>query len=182
MNLGESFTSALMASRLGEEWAWHAIYRDHAPAVRGYLRGRGASDPDDLLGEVFLQVVRDLARFSGSEQEFRAWVLTIAHHRLLDERRRHARKPSGPSDAERLADERIGGDVAEEAQERLGDERVRRILARLPKDQQSVLLLRVIGDLTLEQVARALGKSPGAVKQLQRRALLTLRRDLGEET
>ena len=72
--LGENFPGTLDAARAGAEWAWAAIYRDLAPAVVGYLRARRANEPDDLAGEVFLQVVRDLPRFQGGEREFGAWV------------------------------------------------------------------------------------------------------------
>jgi RNA polymerase sigma-70 factor (ECF subfamily) len=52
------------------------------------------------------------------------------------------------------------------------------VLDQLLPDQRDVLVLRVFGDLTVEQVAQALGKSPGAVKQLQRRGLLALKQSL----
>ena len=82
------------AAQLGAEWAWTALYRDLVPSVRGYVRARGAAEPDDVVGEVFLQVVRDLGRFDGGEREFRTWLFTIAHHRLLDARRRAVRRRS----------------------------------------------------------------------------------------
>jgi RNA polymerase sigma factor (sigma-70 family) len=91
--LGESFPQILAAARGGAEWAWARIYGDLAPPVLGYLRTRGAADAEDLMGEVFLQVVRDLNTFEGGERDFRAWVFTITHHRLLDDVRRRARRP-----------------------------------------------------------------------------------------
>jgi len=174
MSLGESFPGVLAAARGGEEGAWRAIYEEFAPQVRGYLRGRGEAEPDDLLGEVFLQVVRDLPSFEGAEADLRAWVLTIAHHRLIDERRGQARRPSESAAPVASEDGRPGGNAEEEALEALEEERMRKLLAGLPSDQRSVLLLRVIGDLTVEKVAQLLGKTPGAVKQLQRRGLATL--------
>jgi RNA polymerase sigma factor (sigma-70 family) len=174
MSLGEGFPGVLAAARGGEEWAWRAIYEEFAPQVRGYLRGRGEAEPDDLLGETFLQVVRDLPSFEGAEAELRAWVLTIARHRLIDERRRQARRPSESAAPAASEDGRPGGNAEEEALEALEEERVRKILAELSPDQRSVLVLRVIADLNVEQVAQVLGKAPGAVKQLQRRGLAAL--------
>ena len=55
------------------------------------------------------------------------------------------------------------------------------MIARLSPDQQSVVLLRVIADLTVEQVARVIGKRPGAVKALQRRGLAALEREISKE-
>jgi RNA polymerase sigma factor (sigma-70 family) len=85
--------SLLAAAQTGAEWAWDRIYRDLAPPVRGYLVAHGAVEPDDLLGEVWLQVARNIGTFAGDEAGFRSWVFMVAHHRLIDERRRRARRP-----------------------------------------------------------------------------------------
>ena len=168
----DSFDSVLSAARAGSDWAWERIYADLAPGIGGYLRAHGAADPEDLVGEVFLQVVRNLNGFTGGEQAFRGWVYTIAHRRLVDERRRRSRRPSTPVEPQTLATaEAAGGDVEDEALAALDGERVRAAIDALPPDQRSVLLLRIIGDLTIEQIAEAIGKRPGAVKALQRRAL-----------
>ncbi len=71
--------------------------------------------------------------------------------------------------------------AAEGALARIDAERVEAVLERLSPDQRAVLLLRVIGDLSLEQVAEILGKRTGAVKQLQRRGLAAAQRELGRE-
>lgn len=176
MAFGESFPGVLAAARAGAEWAWDALYRELAPPLLGYLRAGGAAEPEDVLGEVFLQIVRDLRRFEGGEDSFRAWAYTITHHRLLDARRRGARRPVASQAV--VGEDAIGGDVEQEALAKLGDERVRRLLAGLTFEQRSVLLLRVVGDLTVEQVAPIVGRTPGAVKALQRRALVILRREI----
>jgi RNA polymerase sigma-70 factor (ECF subfamily) len=174
----EPFASALIAARAGADWAWETIYSQFAPSLLGYLRARGAADADDLLGEIFLQVVRDLPRFSGDARDFRAWIFTIAHNRLFDDRRRRGRRPVEPAPTETLAEVGPAGDSEEEALEALEAERVRGLIGRLAPDQQNVLLLRFLGDLTVEQVARALGKRPGAVKALQRRGLAAIEKQL----
>lgn len=179
--LGPSFHSVLDAARAGGEWAWTRLYDDLAPVVAGYLRARGAWDPEDLLGEVFLQVVRDLSSFEGDEDDFRSWVFTIAHHRLLDDVRQRARRP-----LQLMAPEDIGealglGDTEQEALGKLGSQRTRELIARLSPDQQDVLLLRVVADLAVDEIARIVGKRPGAVKALQRRGLATLRKEILRE-
>jgi RNA polymerase sigma-70 factor, ECF subfamily len=177
--LGENFSQTLAAARTGAEWAWASIYHDLAPAVLGYLRASRAEDAEDLSGEVFLQVVRDLRRFEGGEKEFRAWVFTIAHHRLVDNRRRRGRRPEEP--LVRVIEEEQGGDVEAEALANVGALRVREVIDSLVPDQREVLLLRILGGLTVGEVAAALGKSPGAVKALQRRGLAAIERQLAEE-
>jgi RNA polymerase sigma factor (sigma-70 family) len=175
------FESVLPAARTGAEWAWAELYREHAPAVLGYLRARRVPDPEDLLGEVFLQLARDLSGFEGDAGAFRAWVFTVAHHRLLDDIRKRRRRPQ--AEGGHALDELDAGvgDAEDDALTLLREQQLARMIARLSPDQQSVLLLRVIADLTVEQVARAIGKRPGAVKALQRRALAALEREISKE-
>lgn len=178
--IGDEFPETLSAARAGSDNAWTEIYRDLAPSVLGYLRGRGESDAEDLTGEVFLQVVRDLSAFEGGERDFRAWVFVIAHHRLLDVRRRRIRRPvelmpDPPADVAGAAD------AQEEAFQRIASAQVRGVLMRLPAEQAAVLLLRVLGQFTVDEVAGIVGKSPGAVKALQRRGLESVRRIIAKE-
>jgi RNA polymerase sigma-70 factor, ECF subfamily len=97
MSPGRPFASILAAARTGAEWAWAEIYADLAPSVLGYLRARGVAEPEDLTGEVFVQVVRSLPDFDGDREAFRAWAFTIAYHRLVDARRHSARRPVEPA-------------------------------------------------------------------------------------
>lgn len=181
MSLGDDFAQVLAAARLGADWAWIALYRDLAQSVRGYLRARGTVEPDDLLGEVFLQLIRDLRRFDGDEREFRTWVFTVVHHRLLDDRRWRARRPVEASPDEVLGAYEEIGDVEAEAISGLTVARIRQLVGRLSPDQQDVLLLRLFGDLATEDVASIVGKRPGAVKALLRRGLASLRREISKE-
>ena len=176
----ESFASLLTAALAGGQWAYERLYRSLAPAVAGYLRVRGASDPDDLTSEVFERAFSALGTFSGGEAQFRSWVFTIAHHRLTDERRRAARRPA-PADCEVPDTVRAHVDVEDEAARRLATERVRRLCDALAPDQRNVLLLRMLADLTVDDIASTLGKTPGAVKALQRRGLAALRRQMERE-
>lgn len=181
MSLGEGFPEVLQAARAGAGWAWAALYRDLSPLVVGYLRSRGAHEPEDLTGEVFLQVARDLPRFAGGEDALRSWVLVIAHHRLLDERRYLGRHPSEPVPDEAMLARAPVGDVEQEALGSLGTARVLRFLGLLTEDQREVLMLRIVGGLTVDEVARAVGKKPNSVKALQRRGLLTVRLAMSKE-
>lgn len=180
MARAQPFDGLLAAARTGAAWAWEELYRELSPGVLGYLRARGALEPEDVLGEVFLQVVRDLPRFAGDERELRSWVFTIAHHRLLDDARSRRRRPVEPAGSEVGAD--VSGPSADEqALDAVATQRVRQVLSRLASDQQAVLALRILGDLTVEEVARILGKRVGAVKALQRRGLAAARKELERE-
>ena len=173
----ERFSSLLGAAREGSEAAWQELYSGLAPVVLGYLRANAAPDPEDVLGEVFLQVARDISRFEGDDQGFRSWIFTIAHHRLIDARRHSARRPVDLSPEPPEPGDRAD-DAAEEALARIGREEVHRVLAALSDEQRAVLLLRVLADMSIEDVAAAVGKRPGAVKALQRRGLAAVKRNL----
>ena len=172
----EGFDGVLQAARLGAEWAWREIYGDLAPDVLRYARASRVTDPDGLVGEVFLRVLRGIERFEGDGMAFRAWVFTVARNLAIDERRRGRRRRTEPVSPEALVDVGPTGDAETEAMRALAEERVRGVLDRLTNDQRDVLLFRILGDLTIEEVASALGKSPGAIKALQARALATIRR------
>ena len=176
MALGTTFSSVLAAAQAGAEWAWASLYRDLAPTVRGYLRAHGAVEPDDLVAEVFLQLARNLHSFEGDEQGFRSWVFTVAHHRLVDERRARGRRPVDPAEPFVLERAAPLGDVEADAVDRLSASEARALLDQLSPDQRDVLLLRILGGLTVDEVAATIGKRPGAVKALQRRALASLQR------
>jgi RNA polymerase sigma factor (sigma-70 family) len=182
---GGQFDAVLHAAHEGAPWALECIFTTLAPVVTGYLRVQGSLEPEDLTSEVFVAVLRNLQDFRGDEAGFRSWVFTIAHRRLLDERRRRARRPPAEhlGDApEIVAAELTAPEDVENAIDRsLGAERVKFLCERLVPGQRDVLLMRLLGDLSIEQVARALGKSPGAVKALQRRGLLAINRLLEHE-
>lgn len=180
LSIGDDFDAILDAARSGAPWAFERLYADLAPAVAGYLRLQGSFEPEDLSSDVFLGVFAGLRSFEGTEQQFRSWVFTIAHRRLIDERRSRIRRPVTPTDDVETLDHRAG-DAEEDALTAVGRRRVYELCAELSADQREVLLLRIVADLTVEQIASVVGKSSGAVKQLQRRALTALRKKLAGE-
>lgn len=165
--------SPIVAAQAGAEWAWEQIYRALAPQVRGFLAARGSHDPDGLLGDVFLDAARGIDGFEGDESGFRAWVFTIARRRLIDERRRRGRSrliPLGeaeeqpaPTDVQEaaIASAEVGETIA--------------MLDRLTRGQREVIVLRFVSELSLEETAEVMGKTVGAIKVLQHRAVKRLK-------
>jgi RNA polymerase sigma-70 factor (ECF subfamily) len=174
MRTGLPFDDVLAAAQAGAAWAFEVLYRDLSPAVTGYLRLHGAVEPDDLASETFLGVFTGLAGFSGDEGALRAWVFTIAHRRLVDDWRRRSRRPQVAGELADLTG-LVGGDVEDDVLVRSGAADVHRLCGELPDDQRAVLLLRILADLTVEQVAQVMGRSTASIKALQRRGLRTLR-------
>lgn len=173
----EVFDSLLEAARAGAEWAWSRLVDDIDPKLRAYVHRQGASDPDDVVGETWLHVARGIGRFAGDASDFRSWVFMIAHHRVIDERRRLRRKPTIGRDNGHM--DRLGPpspSAESEAEKTFEEERTREILGKLSPAQREAVLLRVVGGFGITEIARIMGRTPGAVNQLQRRAFRRLRK------
>ncbi|MET0728293.1 MAG: sigma-70 family RNA polymerase sigma factor [Acidimicrobiales bacterium] len=147
------------------------VYQAYAPAVLGYLRHQGVADPEDILGEVFLHVARSLRRFHGDDDQLRRWVFTLAHHRIIDERRRQSRRPA-------IADRDVPDRAAHAHPDPVDPELVE-ALGQLTSEQREVVLLRFIADLPIETVAELIGRTSGAVRSLQHRAISQLASRIG---
>ena len=166
----------IAAAGRGESSALTALYETYSASVLGYVRGLGVADPEDTLGEVFVSVVRNIATFRGDEADFRRWLFTIAHRRVVDAHRRRARDHDQPTDPSMLPDVQSATDAVDEVAARLSSSSATQALEQLTDDQREVILLRVVADLSVADTAEILGKQPGAIKTLQRRALASLRR------
>ena len=181
MGIGAPFESVLQAAQEGSPWAWELLFKEFAPKVRSYVALRGAMDPDDLVSETFIQLARNIGRFEGTEANFRSWVFTVAHHRLIDERRFRTRSREQSVAPDQLPEADAEADSEQLALDRLGEVRVAELLTLLTPDQRDVLALRIIGELSLEETATATDRRVGAVSQLQRRALARLRKAIDGE-
>ena len=171
----DDFDPVLTEARRGSPDAFQALYGDLVRPVAAYLRTKGVSEVEDVTSDVFLAVFTGLDGFTGGQTEFRSWVFTITHRRVVDHWRRVSRAPALIELA--AEDDHRSTPAADlDAFEALGTARVRRLLDTLTPDQRDVLLLRIVADLTLEQAAAVLGKPVGAVKSLQHRGLAALRK------
>jgi RNA polymerase sigma factor (sigma-70 family) len=181
MSLGAQFDTVIAGATTGAPWALEALYVDLQPRVLRYLSAIDRNAAEDLASETWLGVARALPKFSGDEDDFRALVFTVARRRLLDHRRREIQRRTAVADPRTM--EQLGpvSDVEQEAIERLGRGWALDQIAALPSDQAEVVLLRVIGDLSVEEVAAIVGKRPGAIRALQLRALRRLARQLAKE-
>ncbi|MFV1980984.1 MAG: RNA polymerase sigma factor [Rhodothermia bacterium] len=179
MPTDDPFQSVVDAARSGAEWAWARLVNDIDGTLRGYVRRQGGVDVDDLVGETWLHVARGLHRFAGDESAFRSWVFMIAHHRIIDERRRRRRRPVELTEQTALARLGPSRDSAESvAMERLDEEQFQHILEQLSPAQREVVLLRFVAGFGIKEIADIVGKKPGAVQALQRRAFKQLEKIL----
>ena len=173
------FPSILRDASEGSEEAWARIYAELAGPLMAYAAARGARDPGDVVGEVFLEIARRLGEFEGSWEAFRGWAFLIASRRVIDEHRRSSRRPETlQGDSPDLPT----GDLTVESFERgVAAEEAVRLLQGLSEDQREVLLLRIYADLPIEEVARVTGRTVHGVKALQRRGLAALRREISRQ-
>lgn len=181
MTMEARFPTILAAARARAEWALAELYRDLHPRILRYLRALEPSEAEDLASEVWLDVARGLERFAGDDRAFRAWAFTIARRRLVDLRRQRTRRPAIPAPVERLVERGGIGDVEEEAMAGLTTEAAIARIATLPPDQAEMVLFRILGGLSVREVAAITGKRPGTVRVLQHRALRRLAREVRRE-
>lgn len=178
----DAFEDVLRRAKAGDRDALGELYTLTSPRVLGYLRTQGIADHEDVAAEVFVSMVQGLGRFSGDEDAFRGWIFTIAQRRLIDERRRRGRRPEDPVGLDEMSDALGQASPAErEALARLQTSGLLEMIQSLTPDQRSVVYLRAVGDLSVPEIARALGKPESAVKALLRRATATLTRRMREQ-
>lgn len=168
------FAATVAAAQAGDEQAFVVLFRSVQPLLLRYLRTVAGPAAEDVASDAWVGVVRNLHTFSGDEQGWRAWVFTIARSRLRDEQRRLVRRPV-PVDTEMLLAVRPdGADVHGQVEEIVTTEAALALLARLPKEQAEMVLLRHVVGLDVEHTARVVGKKPGAVRVAVHRALKKL--------
>lgn len=177
------FGEVLAAAQKGAPWAIAALWQELHPRLLRFLRGLDPAAAEDVEADAWLAAARDLPRFRGDEKRFRSWMFTIARNRLIDWRRREARRPSVAVPPDVLGDHPAEDDPAVTALDALrADAAVALVRACLPRDQAEVILLRVLGGLEVGEVAHVVRKRPGNVRVLQHRGLRRLAEHVVDET
>ena len=171
--IGAAFSVTLASAQGGDDTAFACLFRDVQPALLRYLQVI-TPDADDVAGETWLQVVKGLPGFRGSEEAFRAWLFTIARHRAVDASRSRSRRPDVPLTGDETGLQPLAPDAADQALESISTRSVVALVKRLPPDHAEIIMLRVVAGLEAADVARIVGKTPGAVRVTAHRALRRL--------
>lgn len=170
-----SFPDVLGAAQDGQNWAVEQLFIDLQPRLLRFLRGLEPKVADDLAGDVWVSIARNIREFSGDLAGFRGWVFTIARRRIADYRRSAGRRPATPTDHEFFNGLRSSRDTAQEVVDQLSSQAAVDLLVHaLPEDQAELLMLRVLGQLDVLVVAEMMGRSPNWVRVTQHRALRRL--------
>ena len=172
---------ALVANAIcGDPQAFTQIYDRYLDRIYRhiYYRVGHQSDAEDLTQQVFMQAWRAIGHYQQTNSPFLAWLFTIAHNVVVSFYRRAKNQQYLGTDM--ASDQRwIDPEQVAEAGER--EVAVRQAILRLKPDQQQVVMLRFVENLSHAEVAAALGKSEAAVRVVQHRALQALRQILSKE-
>jgi RNA polymerase sigma-70 factor (ECF subfamily) len=173
-------TRLIQRAQQGDEQAISELYRRHVDVVYRYIwaRVRDETIAEDLTAQVFLKALEGLPTYKDTGKPFLAWLYRIAYARTVDHWRQQERRVEVPLDETLPTGEPRPGALLE-----MEDDWVTAVdlMAKLTDDQQAVLMLRFIGEMSLAQVAETLGKTVGAAKAIQHRALASLARMLQDE-
>lgn len=170
----ESLQAALDCARNGDDVGFRVLYRALQPRLLRYLRVRTTDTADDVAAETWLQVVRDLHRFRGDIDDFRAWVFTLARHRAIDAARAAKARPATVIADLTTVSAAVVPSAETQAMEKMSTEQALRLVATLSPDVAEMVALRVIAGLDAGTVGGIVGKSAGAVRVAVHRALATL--------
>lgn len=169
--------SLLARARSLEPAALAQIHDRYYPPLFRYIVYR-VSDPtaaEDLTSEVFTRLLAALRDGRAPRSALQGWLFSVAAHIVNDHFRRRYRHPSAPLDDQLPSSDASPLEIAEDNVTRAA---LRDALAALTDEQQTVIALRFGSDLPIREVAEIMGKSEGAVKQLQARAIAALNRSM----
>jgi RNA polymerase sigma-70 factor (ECF subfamily) len=167
-------------AKRGDREAVEELYLLHFDRIYSYLQMSvgNTHDAEDLTNQTFVRMIEAIDRFEWRKVPLSAWLFRIAHNLAMDHFRSRRRwqpeeePPEPPEGAERSAEE--------EAFQAMGQRSMFEMIEGLSADQQQVLTLKFVFDFSNAEVGTILGKSEGAVKSLQHRALGSLQRQLAE--
>ena len=168
----------IRASQRGDEKAFGELYNAYVHDIYRYMLYRvgNAEVAQDLTAEVFLRAMEGLARYQDREIPWLAWLYRIAHARVVDHyrRTRRAGEHEDIDEVDVVVDPDLDSDLVMNFQQK----KLREALLKLSSDQQQVILLRFVEGYNIQRTADVLGKSVGAVKMIQRRALQAMNAEL----
>src|ERR671936_153139 len=165
----------------GDEEALEQLYLLHFDRIYSYLHMSVGNryDAEDLTTQTFLKMLEAIGRFRWRSVPFSAWLFRIAHNLAMDHFRAARRSqpeeevPEPPGSEEASAED--------EAMQSIGRQSMLELIERLSPEQQQVLTLKFVFNFPNAEVATILGKTEGAIKSLQHRALVSLQKQLTEQ-
>lgn len=180
---GSDEAQLLAAAQQFDAEALSELYDRYEAKIYTYIYRRCGEQvvAEDLTAQVFLKMLESIRDGKSWHSSFSGWLYRIAHNLVIDHYRRRDRQPSvNIDDAPPTAAD--VEDPVETAEMNIDAERLRAAIRRLTDDQSEVISLRFLEGYSIAEVAEMVGRSEGAVKALQYRAVAALRSLLYEET
>jgi len=169
----DSAEQALVEAAKLDPARFAALYEAHFERIYAFVvrRVRDRSAAEDLTAEVFRHALASIRTFEWRGIPFAAWLFRIASNEIADHHRKASREVGT------IQDDEPGKDEFEAVEHRAA---LFRLVNNLPADQRRVIVMRFAEEKSIREIAEHLGRSDGAVKQLQWRALQTLRARMGQ--
>lgn len=158
-------------AQAGDGEALAHLWRAYHHLLLRYFRGKRMAEPDDLAQNVWLEVASSLPRFEGDEHDFRRWLFTIAARRRIDDIRASKRRQEIERQRFTTAEP---PDTESEAERTMSLDRAIALVRSLPDDQAEAVLLRIVADLSVAEVASIMDRREGNVRVLVHRGLKRL--------
>jgi len=158
-------------SQAGEQDAFARLYDAYLDRIYRYVYFRVADQQvaEDITSQVFLKAWEKLNSYQPGSSPFIAWLYRIAHNAVIDNYR--TRKVSIPLENVSPAEISHEDGTDEKLDLQIESQQLREALQELTEEQQQVLILKFISQLSTTEIAQQLGKQPGAIRALQMRAL-----------
>jgi RNA polymerase sigma-70 factor (ECF subfamily) len=175
-------TALVDLARAGDADAFGALYDHYSPAIYRFVYYRVSTRvlAEDLTSETFFRALRSMASFQWQGKDFGAWLTTIARNLIVDHFKAGRTRLETTTDD--FSDRReAGDDTEEEVLAALTSEVLREAMTELPAEQHECIVLRFLNGYSIAETAKSLGRSEGAVKQLQLRAIRNLAKLLPED-
>src|SRR5438270_5240260 len=162
----------------GDREALEELYLLHFDRIYSYLHMSVGNrhDAEDLTTQVFVKMLESIGKFRWRSAPFSAWLFRIAHNLAMDHFR--ANKRWQPEEEVPEPDPGEGSSAEQEAFESIGRQSMLELIQKLSREQQQVLTLKFVFNFSNGDAATILGKTEGAIKSLQHRALASLQRQL----
>lgn len=178
----DRISALVQLAQQGDAEAFGMLYERYVDTVYRYvfLRVGSKQAAEDLTSETFVRALRRIDSFTWQGRDIVAWFITIARN-LITDNAKSARFRLEVTTADMFdADERVDAPDTE-VLDRMRDTRLVEAVRTLRSEQSECVVLRFFHGLSLAECAEVLGKSEGAIKQLQLRAIRALRKELGDE-
>src|SRR5580765_4789862 len=164
----------------GDREALEALYLLHFDRIYSYLHMSVGNrhDAEDLTTQTFLRMLESIKRFRWQSSPFSAWLFRIAHNLAMDHFRASRRWQPEEDVPEPLGESEPSAELA--AFQSIGRQSMLELIENLSQEQKQVLTLKFVFNLPNGEVATILGKTEGAIKSLQHRALVSLQKQISQ--